>query len=131
MKKNNVLVAELSIINTENHQLKGTEVFLNVESLIAALSESDVLNRGLHDGCLKVYQKEVKLSALELECIQEYGRSLDASIEHTYQDDFLELFQIDLNNPFVPTDFSNPEDWLLDVYQKATLNKNGDLSLTP
>lgn len=130
MKKTTVIVAELRVIDSEEQQLKGSELYLDIESMIAAVSESDVLKNGLQGGYLKIYQKEVELSELEFECIQEYGRSVDASIEYTYKEDFLELLHIDLNNPFMPTDFLNPEDWLLDTYNKATLNKNNDFSLT-
>lgn len=129
MKKTTVIVAELSVIDSKEQQLKGSELYLDIESMIAAASESDVLKNGLQRGYLKIYQKEVELSELEFECIQEYGRSVDASIEYTYKEDFLELLHIDLNNLFVPTDFLNPEDWLLDTYNKATLNKNNDFSL--
>lgn len=130
MKKTTVIVAELSVIDSEEQQLKGSELYLDIESMVAAASESDVLKNGLQGGYLKIYQKEVELSELEFECIQEYGRSVDASIEYTYKEDFLELLHIDLNIPFIPTDFSNPEDWLLDTYNKATLNKNNNFSLT-
>lgn len=129
MKKYNVVVAELSIIDSEDKYLKGTELFLGIESMIDAVKESNILEDGLQGGCLKVYEEQITLSELESECIQKYDRSLDASIEYTYKEDFLELLRIDLNNPFIPTNFSNSEDWLLDTYNKATLNKNNDFSL--